>query len=300
MAWNVRTGVYLILLVSMILWGLSFIWTSIVFKYYHPITTIFLRLVLSSSMLFLVIRLAGKIPRIRKEDYRLFLISSLLNPFFYFLGENFGLKYSTPSISAVVIATIPLFSAILAHFTLRERLSFYTVTGILLSLLGIATMLVNRDLSLNASPRGILFLFFAVFSAVGYSVMLKKLSMRYSPLMIIATQNLLGIFYFLPLFVIFEFNHFITVSITSELIISLLSLSLFASSAAFVLFTIGVREIGVTRANVFSNTIPVFTAVFSFFILSEPFNINKIAGIVIVIFGVFLSQFEKIRKPFNR
>jgi drug/metabolite transporter (DMT)-like permease len=300
MAWNVRTGVYLILLVSMILWGLSFIWTSIVFKYYHPITTIFLRLVLSSSMLFLVIRLAGKIPRIRKEDYRLFLISSLLNPFFYFLGENFGLKYSTPSISAVVIATIPLFSAILAHFTLRERLSFYTVTGILLSLLGIATMLVNRDLSLNASPRGILFLFFAVFSAVGYSVMLKKLSMRYSPLMIIATQNLLGIFYFLPLFVIFEFNHFITVSITSELIISLLSLSLFASSAAFVLFTIGVREIGVTRANVFSNTIPAFTAVFSFFILSEPFNINKIAGIVIVIFGVFLSQFEKIRKPFNR
>jgi drug/metabolite transporter (DMT)-like permease len=294
---HLRPGIFLILLLSMILWGMSFIWTTIVFKYYQPITTIFIRLVLSSILLFAFIRLSGRTERIRKEDCRLFLISSLMNPFFYFLGENFGLKYSTPTISAVVIATIPLFTAVVAYFTLKEHLTWHTVTGILLSFLGIVVMLVNRDLSLNASPRGILLLFFAVFSAVGYSILLKKLASRYSPLMIIAVQNLIGVVFFLPFFLIFDFRHFLTVVPTSELVTALLCLSVFASSIAFVLFTIGVREIGVSRANVFSNTIPVFTAVFSFFLLSEQFNINKVAGMMIVIFGVLLSQIQRIKKP---
>jgi drug/metabolite transporter (DMT)-like permease len=56
-----------------------------------------------------------------------------------------------------------------------------------------------------------------------------------------------------------------------------------------------VHKLGVSRTNVFSNTIPVFTAIFSYLILSELFNLNKILGMIIVITGVMLTQLERFK-----
>jgi drug/metabolite transporter (DMT)-like permease len=292
-------GVYPILLLSMVFWGMSFVWTSIVFKYYHPITTIILRLIISSFILLSFIRLTKKTEMIRKEDLGLLFLSALFNPFLYFLGENFGLKFSSPTICSVIIATIPVFTPLIAFFTLREKLSFLNLLGIVISFGGIALMLVNPDLSLNASPLGIVLLLGAVISAIIYSVMLKKLANRYSALTIIAYQNFIGVFYFLPFFLAFDLNHFLTVRLNTELVTSLLSLAFFASSLAFIFFTMGVKKLGVSRTNVFSNLIPVFTAIFSFIFISEIFTFNKIVGMLIVIIGVFITQLKN-KSLFNQ
>jgi drug/metabolite transporter (DMT)-like permease len=286
-------GIYPIIILSMVFWGMSFVWTSIVFKYYHPITTIFLRLLISTILLSGFIFITGKFEKLKKEDRGLLLLSALFNPFLYFLGENFGLKNSSPTISAVIIATIPVFTPLVAFFALKERLSWLNIAGIIISFLGIGVMLVNPDLSLNASPAGIVFLLGAVASAVIYSVFLKRLTKKYSSLTIITYQNALGVIFFLPLFFIFDFRHFITVRPNQELISSLLQLSFFASSLAFIFFTMTVKEIGVSRTNVFSNLIPVFTAIFSAIFISEIFTMTKIAGMVVVIGGVMISQIMK-------
>ena len=277
----------------MIFWGMSFVWSSIVFKYYNPITTIFLRLIISTVLLFSFIYLTGKFEKLKKEDRGLFLLSSLFNPFFYFIGENFGLKNSSPTISAVIIATIPVFTPLVAFLVLKERLSWLNIAGIFISFFGIGIMLVNPDLSLNATPLGIMFLLWAVVSAVVYSVFLKKLTQKYSSLTIITYQNALGVLYFLPLFLFFDYHHFISIRPNRELISSMLQLSVFASSLAFIFFTMTVKELGVSRTNVFSNLIPVFTAIFSAIFISEIFSSTKITGMAIVIIGVMISQFRK-------
>lgn len=279
----------------MLFWGLSFVWTAIVLKYYEPFTILFLRLTFSSVLLFLFLWLSSRFQRIAPADYRLFLLSSLFNPFLYFIGETFGIKYTSSTISAVIIATIPVFTPIAAIYALKEKLSALNFAGLIVSFTGILIMLVEKDLNLAASPLGIFLLLFAVASAIAYSVYLKKLTQKYSAITIIAVQNLLGAVYFLPLFLIFGFSSFISVEITAELAGSLVALIIFASSMAFILFTISTREIGISRTNVFSNTIPVFTAIFSFWFLSEEFDAKKIAGIAIVVLGVFLSQIGNIR-----
>jgi drug/metabolite transporter (DMT)-like permease len=53
---------------------------------------------------------------------------------------------------------------------------------------------------------------------------------------------------------------------------------------------------GITRANVFSNCIPVFTAVFSFMILGEKLTVQNITGMAIVIAGLFMSQINGRKK----
>jgi drug/metabolite transporter (DMT)-like permease len=160
-------------------------------------------------------------------------------------------------------------------------------------------MLLNKDFSFIVSPVGIAWLALAVMAAVFYSILLKKLAMKYNPFLIIAMQNLIGTIYFLPLFLVFDYHNFVQVHPNAELITSLLLLAVFASSLAFVFFAISAREIGVSKTNLFTNLIPVFTAIFAFIILKEDFDIRKIAGMIIVIGGVFLSQVKQGKKSFD-
>jgi len=278
----------------MVFWGLSFIWSSYLLKFYEPVTIIFIRLILSASFLFLILRLFFPAEHVARKDLKLILLSSLFNPFLYFLGENYGLKYSTPTISAVIIATIPVFSPVVAYLTFREKLSRLNFVGIAVSFAGIVIMLITKDFTLAADIRGIIFLFGAVLAALFYSVMLKKLTGKYSALLLIAWQNFLGIFLFLPFFLIFEFDSVIHTMPTAGIVGSFLLLSILASSVAFVFFAHSVKLLGISKANIYSNLIPVFTAFFSWILLSESITIRKILGILLVVGGVYLS--ERTRK----
>lgn len=279
----------------MIFWGLSYVWSKIVFEYYSPLTTVFIRLTLSSIVLIGYIFLLNKAQKIQKKDYGLFFLSALFNPFLYFLGESYGLNLVSPTVSAVIIATIPLFTPIIAFITLRERLTTLNLFGIVVSFFGIILMLIDPDLTFRASPKGILYLFGGVLAALCYTVILKKLTKRYTPLCIITYQNIIGIFYFLPFFLVFHYENFIQVKLNTELFTSLILLAVFASSMSFIFYTVAVRNLGMSKANVYSNLIPVFAAISAYFLVDEFFDFNKIIGMIIVICGVLITQLRKIR-----
>ena len=282
--------VYFFAITAMLFWGMSFVWTSILLRFYQPVSIIFIRLVISSLFLLLLIFIFRLKEKIKKSDYLLLFCSALFNPFFYFLGENYGLKYTTSTVTSVIIATIPLFSPVAAWIAIRERLSWLNLAGILISFIGILIMLLKTDFSLVVDPKGILFLAFAVLSAIVYTVLLKKLSFRYSALLIITSQNIIGVFLFMPLFFIYDFQHFITVIPTRQIITSFLFLSILASSLSYIFFAKTVKMVGISKANVFTNLIPVVTALFSYLILTEYFSVIKLIGIFIVIAGVFISE----------
>ena len=290
---KIRIPAHFFVFTAMLFWGMSFIWSTKLMKFYEPVTIIFIRLIISSVFLFTILYAAGKKEKIESRDYKLVFLSALFNPFLYFLGENFGLKFSTPTISAVIIAMIPVFSPLIGYLSFREKLMPINFAGIAISFGGVIVMLLTRDFSLAADIRGILFLSGAVVAALLYAVTLRKLTLKYSPITLIANQNLLGIFLFLPLFLIFELNSVIKVHITGEIIRSMLFLAILASSISFVFYAYAVKQLGISKTNIFSNLIPVFTAIFSYFLLSESFSLQKIAGMMLVIGGVYLSERTK-------
>jgi drug/metabolite transporter (DMT)-like permease len=285
-----KSVVYLLTLSCMLFWGLSFIWSKIAMEVYEPITIIFLRLIVSTLFIFGFIWISKKGERIKRSDYKLIFLSALFNPFLYFLGENFGLKYSTATVTSVIIATIPIFTSISAAILLNERLKKINIAGLVISFLGVLIIIIEKDFSLAANPIGIACLAGAVVAAVAYSLVLKKLSSKYSPFTIVGYQNFIGIFLFLPLFLIFDLDSFIQARPDAKVIGSILALAILASSLAFIFFTLSTREIGVARTGLFTNLIPAFTAGFAFLILGEEFDYIKVFGIFIVIGGVILSQ----------
>jgi drug/metabolite transporter (DMT)-like permease len=165
---NKKVQLYIIIVLSMVFWGMSFVWSTIVFRYLAPITTVFFRLIISSAILFAGLKLFGKFEKVKRAHYKMFLISALFNPFLYFLGENFGLKNSSATISAVIIATIPVFSPIAAYFFLKERLSLLNIGGLIVSFAGVLVMLVNNASGGSSLPMlsvfasSLAFVFFAI------------------------------------------------------------------------------------------------------------------------------------------
>ncbi len=281
---------YIAVSLAMIFWSFTFIWYKIVYQFYNPITTVFFRLIISSIFLFALMYPLKKIEKIQKGDFKFFLLVSVFNPFLYFIGESFGVKLVSSTLAAVIIATIPLFTSFTSSFFLNEKITRMNLMGIIFSIIGVSFIIFEKNEGITVSPLGIAMLMLAVVAAIGYSIVLKNLSNKYSSITIVSYHNLIGIFLFAPLFFIFDFKDFIQTGLSQEAWIPLLELAFFGSSFAFIFFTFAIKRIGVGKANAFTNLIPVLTAIIAFFILDEIINLTKIMGISLVIGGLFLSQ----------
>jgi len=283
----------------MIFWSFSFIWFKEANKTFHPITIVFIRLIISVVLLTTFLILTKNFMKIRKQDRKLFLMLALFEPFFYFLGESFGLTYVSATVCSVLISTIPVFATIGAWLIFKERLKAINYAGIILSFIGVLVFILNRDGSISFNIKGLGLLLLAVISAVGYNLTLSRLVGYYTPVYIVNVQNIIGAVLFLPLFLILDFKHFTTTPFTFEMFRPIIELALFASCGAFILFAYSVKNMGITKANVFSNCIPVFTALFSFFILGEKLTVQNIIGMAVVITGLFLSQMNGRKKSID-
>ncbi len=287
-----RVKVLVSLILSMICWAFSFVWIKQAFESFNPLTIIVLRLIISAGLLFIILRLTRRLIPMRRADLKWFLLLAFFEPFLYFMGESFGLELVSSTVGAVIVSTIPLFAPITDRLFFRSKIAWTNILGIIISFTGVLLLIFKDDFSLVAPLKGVLLVFLAVFAALGYSVVLKKVPKHYNAVSIITFQNTIGIFYFLPFFLVFDVPELGDKLITTEAVIAVLLLAIVASSLAFIFFTHGMRIVGITKANVFVNMIPVFTAVIAWWILGDTLTLQMITGIIIVISGVFVSQIK--------
>ncbi len=283
-------------ILAMLFWGLSYVWVKIVYEYIGPLSTVVLRLLLSFIIL-IAIALPLKIRILpKKEDILSFLFLAFLEPFGYFMGESIGLKYVSSTVASIMIGTIPLFIPFFAFFILKDKISRYNIIGLIISFIGLLILILKKDLTFQASPLGISLMLVAVVSGTIYTIQLKKLSSKYRPETIMINMQLIGLIYFIPFFYYSEWQEFKTIDFNYELVISILKLVVFSTIGALYFFIIAVEKIGVTRTSLFTNLIPVVTAISAWIILpSESLNLKLAIGIIIVVAGVYIGNI-KIRK----
>lgn len=289
---------FLAIILAMVCFSLSFVWFKVANVSYGPLTIVFFRLVISTLILFVYTRLSKKLIIPDKKDFKYLLLLAFCEPFLYFMGESFGLQYISSTVGSVIIATIPLFAPIAGYIFYREKITIRNIAGIFISFLGVTLVIYEFGKGITASPIGVLLQFSAVFSSIAYTVVLHKISRRINNLSIIFYQNLIGSVYFFPFWFLFEKNRVLSTSFDIHSMTAILKLAIFASTVAFIFFSYSVRHLGVTRSNMFVNMVPVFTAIFAWIILNDQPTLQKLAGIVIVIGGLFIAQF-KFKKQYD-
>ncbi|MDP2113584.1 MAG: DMT family transporter [Bacteroidota bacterium] len=277
-------------ILSMIFWSFSFVWIKIVYEAYGPLTTILFRLIISTGLLLVFTILSRKLQKIKAGDLKLFILMAFFEPFLYFMGESYGLLYVSSTVASVIVATIPLFSPIAAWYFYKEKLSRTNLYGLVITFMGVSLVVLDSSFNFTASPLGISLEFLAVLGAIGYASVLKGLSHRYNTFTIITYQNMIGVLFFLPFWLGFEMKDFTQIPFHAKAFWAIVKLAIFASTFAFILFTYSVRNMGINKSNIFINIIPVFVAVFAYFILGDELNFHQMIGIAIVISGLFLAQ----------
>ncbi len=303
--------VYLQLVLAMFFFGLSFVFSALALQTLPPITLIVFRLVVSTAILLLfsrvsvVVRIVGSLQRPDRNDRRHFLMIAFFQPFLYFLAENTGLLYASPAAAAIVVGTIPVATPVFAHFLIRERIGIATVVGAILSFFGVLILVLSDAESGRSQPIGVLLVSGAVIAAVGYSIALRKLPDKYSAITVVTWQNVIGLLLFTPLLVLVDLPGFPAIGSLLfagpeydslfQLIGAIVFLGVFPSTVSFVFLSRGIRILGATRANVTTNLVPVFAALFSVLVLGERVYIGTVTGMAVVICGVLLSQLSRLR-----
>ena len=297
---------YLAVVTAMLIWAGAGIAVKEALIVFSPLTLIVLRFTLA-VLIMLAVGLSFRrneilgLQLVAKRDIPLFLLGGLFQPFLYFIFETYTYQsFASPTIAEAMLSTQPVFAPIFAFVLLRERVTRNNILGIILSTIGMLLLLLvgSDDFSLG-SPWGILLAIVTVSMSVSYSVILRRIPTRYSSLSIVFYVQSFSLILFYVVWMLmgeastFMNNSTILLHHSTQLLHSsfaVLYLAVFASVAAFVLFCYTVRKIGVTRANVFNNIRPVFTAMLMWLIFDEVLPIWKLIGIVIIIIGLFISQ----------
>ena len=292
---NSKILIYTVSLFAIILWGISYIWTNQLIALDIPVTYfVFVRILLAGFVLFLLNAASGRIAKIKRKDLPKFLLLAFFEPFIYFICESYGVKETgSPTLSAMIIATIPIFSIGAGMLFFKERVNAVNVAGILLCLGGIVLVVMSKGALGRHFIFGVVLLLIAVLSEVGHASVSKSLSGIDTSQVIVMYQFLIGSVYLLPLFIFKGLDGFSARYLSAEVWYPLICLAVLCSSLAFSLWVSTIKSLGVAKSSIFSALIPVVAAIVAWILGHESLNLRQFIGITISAVGVVLSQYTK-------
>jgi drug/metabolite transporter (DMT)-like permease len=282
---------YFALTLTAFLFGLSFVATKYALEYIPPFTLIFLRFSIAFPVLAIFYRLTPH-NKINSEDRWRMALTALIVPGAYFLAETYGLKFSSASSISLLVATIPIFTALFAFLFLHEKIAPAQILGILLSMIGVGVILGTNptEMARESVMRIGHFLGLGAALCAGlYMVLARNLMKQYAPLALTLLQSLFAVLVFLPL-AVWEQGGGPWKHLPFGAIGAVFYLAIFCSVLAFFLWNYGISRLEASRAAVFTNLVPVFTVLGATLLLGERIHLRQIMGGALVIAGVMLAS----------
>ncbi|MDE6412641.1 MAG: DMT family transporter [Eubacterium sp.] len=280
-------------IITIIIWGTTFISTKLLLQSFKPIEILFFRFVIGFAALYIIY--PKRLKSINFKQEITFAAAGICGITLYYLLENIALIYTTASAVGVIISTAPFFTAILSYFISRkqEKLSLSFFIGFAISMTGIC-LLSFENLSFDIRPFGNILALLSAFVWALYSVLSKKISgYGYNTIQSTRRIFLYGIVFMIPFLFIFDFK--LELSRFSEMssLMNMLFLGFGASALCFVTWNSAVKSLGAVKTSVYIYLVPVITVVASVLILNEKETIYSVFGICLTLLGLILSQIKK-------
>jgi len=269
--------------------GMSFVATKYALRGFEPLLIALLRFALAGAILWVLLRLRREREPVTRRDLGRLALMGFVSLTVYFSFENTGIARTSASQAAILIATIPIFVAVLNVFTLREPMAARQWTGVVLSFAGIVALVTFGGQSSGGSVGGDLLVLAASLSAAVYSIMARSLLLERSALSVTAYQNLFGAAFMLPLALV----EAAVVGVrrpTADAVGGVLFLTVMCSVIAYLLLNYAFRFIEASRLSVFINLTPIVGVGFAFLVLGERFTGAQAAAAVVVVLGVWLTN----------
>lgn len=277
-------------LITIVIWGTTFISTKILLADFTPIEILFFRFLLGLIVLIMVYPKRLKLSD-RKQEL-IFAAAGLCGICLYYLLENIALTYTMASNVGVIISVAPFFTAVLSHVFLKteEKLKAQFFIGFIVAITGICLISFSGS-ELELNPVGDILAIVAAFVWAVYSLLTRKIS-SYGYNTIQTTRRIFtyGILFMLPFLLVFDFSLDVQKFVKPEYALNLIYLGLGASALCFVTWNYAVKVLGAVKTSVYIYIVPVITVVTSVIVLKEEITWMAALGIVLTLIGLFLSE----------
>ena len=275
-------------LVTILIWGTTFISTKVLLDTLSPVEILFLRF----SLGYLALWLAAP-RRLRLTDRRqegLFALAGLCGVTLYYGFENLALSATRASNVGVIISIAPFFTVLFSAVFLKEKrpgLRFFA--GFLIAMAGIMLISFNQE-TVEIHPVGDGLAVMAAMIWAVYCLLSRRISeLGYNVLLATRRTFFYGLLFMLPLSFT-QFSVSLPTILRPGILFNLVFLGLGASALCFVTWNLAVGILGSVKTSITIYIVPVITAVASALVLHEPLTPKVILGLALTLGGLVLSQ----------
>lgn len=292
---NTNKAGHLCALLTIIIWGTTFISTKVLLVDFQPVEILFFRFVMGFLMLLIIYphRLTGTD---RKQEVT-FAAAGGCGICLYYLLENIVLTYTMASNVGVIISVAPFLTAILSHLFLKEegKLQARFFIGFAVAIAGIFLISFNGS-KLELNPVGDLLALLAALVWACYSILTKKIS-SYGYHTILTTRRVFfyGILFMIPTLFLFDFHLQLERFTNPVYLFNIVFLGIGALALCFVSWNFAVKILGAVKTSIYIYMVPVITVVTSALILHEPLTVVSVIG-TILLSVIFFGKLNGVRE----
>jgi drug/metabolite transporter (DMT)-like permease len=202
----------------------------------------------------------------------------------------YGLQWTTAGHSALLFALTPLFVMLLAAWKLGERITIWRTVGIVVAFVGVLAVLFERGVRLAPNQfTGDTLVLIAVTAWACYTVLGKPLIQKYGAMVVTARAMTYGTLLFIPVG-LFSIGDFDPSVVALDAWAGLLYCAIITSVVAYTLWYWALHYIDAAQMAVFNNLQPIIAALFGWLLLGEPLTATFIAGGILVLIGVYVTE----------
>ena len=273
-------------MVTIVFWSLAYVLTRLTLQYFSAFSLGFLRYFVASTAL-IVIAVTTKMRLPWKTDIPWFLASGGIGFFFYMIAFNQGQATVTAATGSVVIATVPVITALFARFVYGERLTGYQWCAIGVEFLGVAVLtLMNSTFSVNT---GLLWLLAAALALSVYNLLQRKLTKTYTALQTSAYSILFGTC-MLAVFAPTAVSEISRAPVIQYFYLAVLGIC--SSAVAYISWAKAFSKAKKTsQVSNYMFVTPFLTSILGFLLTGEVSDRATLVGGGIILLGVFLFNF---------
>ena len=291
--------------IAAILFGASVVAVRVAVQDIPPFTLAILRFGQGGFLLILLLLIWTRdLLRIRWRDVPYLVLLGVIFFTIFPVTFNASLRLTEASRGALMLATMPLWSVLLARLAKRERLSTRQISGVLLTFAGVSVVLAERGLTFAGTSLSlvgdVLMLVTAVCGAV-YGVLAKRMLTRYKAMTVTAYTMMFGTLLLVPAAFFEDFSS-VMARMRPDTVMLVLFLGIFGGAIGYFLWTFALTRLSPTQVAVYANLNPMVATLLGATLLAEKLTGIFLAGFAAVLAGVLLVnlrgrvQFERHSK----
>lgn len=215
---------------------------------------------------------------------------------------NMGMRYEAASRGALLLATMPLWTLVIARFVSRERLTGRQITGVFVSIAGVAIVILQRGgMSAGSADafRGDLLLMVTGLCGAIYNVSAKRMLAKYGGLTVTFYAMSIGSLLLIPALAFERAPSFSKLS--AETIWMVVFLGFLGGALAFSLWTSALRRLSPTQVAVYINLNPIAATLLAATVLHERLSALFLVGFVAVAAGLMIVNWSPpVPSPLER